>query len=184
LFIRDVCKGDIIAFIDNIVNANIVQPPKGTGVADARDELVAEVSNVYGVGNKLASMALSNLLMCDRRKKRWNVVGQSMIAVDGLVHNLLHRTGILKLYAAEHKYGNKCGKLCVKVIDDLAHDIDTRQFNEKYPQYFPMFVRNSLWSFCSESERNICSKKPNPTTGLCRKQGICPIYESCPKIAL
>jgi hypothetical protein len=185
LFIRDVCSNDIIAFIDSIADKHLFSYPyTSTDVIATRDELVFEFAKIYGVGNKLASMTLSNLLMCDRRRTRWNRIGQAMIAVDGLVHNFLHRTGILRLYASEHKYGNKCAELCVKTIDNLAHAIDARQFDEKYPQYFPMFVRNSIWSFCSESGRNICSKKPNPITGSCKQQGVCPIYESCPKIAL
>ena len=35
-------------------------------------------------------------------------VGETLVAVDTLVHNFLHRTGILRRLGAEHPYGERC----------------------------------------------------------------------------
>ena len=54
-------------------------------------------------------MALSNILIgvADVRPK-WLEVGVQLIAVDTLVHNFLHRTGILARLKAAHPYGPGC----------------------------------------------------------------------------
>jgi len=51
-------------------------------------------------------MALSGILIgaADVRP-RWLEVGVQLIAVDTLVHNFLHRTGILARLKATHPYG-------------------------------------------------------------------------------
>jgi hypothetical protein len=50
-------------------------------------------------------MALSGILIgaADGRPK-WLEVGASMIAIDTLVHNFLHRTGMLNRFEAAHPY--------------------------------------------------------------------------------
>ena len=65
--------------------------------------------NVYGVSDKVLAMALSGILIgaADGRPK-WLEVGASMIAIDTLVHNFLHRTGILNRLKAAHPYGPGC----------------------------------------------------------------------------
>ena len=46
-------------------------------------------------------MALSSILLGAPKKMRlWHEVGASMIAIDTLVHNFLHRTGILHRFDA------------------------------------------------------------------------------------
>ena len=46
-----------------------------------------------------------------------------MIAVDTLVHNFLHRTGILHRFHADHAYGLACYRPggCADVIEAIAH---------------------------------------------------------------
>jgi hypothetical protein len=41
----------------------------------------------------------------------WIKVGGCMIAIDTLVHNILHRTGILHRFKAKHQYGLACYRL-------------------------------------------------------------------------
>ena len=51
-------------------------------------------------------MALSCLLLgAPKKMGLWIEVGGSMIAIDTLVHNFLHRTGILHRFNANHLYG-------------------------------------------------------------------------------
>ena len=54
-------------------------------------------------------MALAGLLLAgDARRALWIEAGTVMIAVDTLVHNFLHRTGILARLDAGHAYGPAC----------------------------------------------------------------------------
>ena len=67
------------------------------------------LKEVYGVSDKILMMALSVLFLgAPSRRRRWLEVGGSMIAVDTLVHNFLHRTGILHRFRADHAYGVAC----------------------------------------------------------------------------
>ena len=54
-----------------------------------------------------------------------------MIAIDTLVHNFLHRTGILARFNANHPYGAGCYRPggCADIIAAVAERIDARQFN-------------------------------------------------------
>ena len=74
-----------------------------------RAALIEPLREVYGVSDKVLTMTLS--ACCWRRREvsaRWREVGGSMIAVDTLVHNFLHRTGILSRFGADHAYGAAC----------------------------------------------------------------------------
>jgi hypothetical protein len=54
-------------------------------------------------------MALSDLLLAgDAKRSVWIEAGGAMIAVATLVHNFLHRTGILRELDADHAYGPGC----------------------------------------------------------------------------
>jgi hypothetical protein len=107
-WIRDVADGDLVAWIDDQLAA--VNPQgSATDLATSRDALIAPLRNVYGVSDKVLTMALSSLLLsAGDRRMRWFEVGASFIVIDTLVHNLLHRTGILKRFDADHPYGPAC----------------------------------------------------------------------------
>src|SRR3712207_5046779 len=52
-------------------------------------------------------MALADLLLgTDPKRERWLTTGASLIVIDTLVHNWMHRTGILRELGAEHAYGS------------------------------------------------------------------------------
>jgi hypothetical protein len=71
--------------------------------------LIGPLKEIYGVSDKVLMMALSQLFLgASRHRRRWLEVGGSMIAVDTLVHNFLHRTGILAGFRADHAYGVAC----------------------------------------------------------------------------
>ena len=96
--------------------------------------------NVYGVADKVLAMALSGILIgaADVRP-RWLEVGVHLIAVDTLVHNFLHRTGILARFKAAHPYGTGCYRAggCAEIIARAAQQIDARAFNPSLPGHFP-----------------------------------------------
>ena len=51
-------------------------------------------------------MALSSLLLGGgKQRPLWLDVGATFVAVDTLVHNFLHRTGILQRLCADHLTG-------------------------------------------------------------------------------
>jgi hypothetical protein len=82
-----------------------------------------------------------------------------MIAVDTLVHNFLHRTGILQRFSGEHPYGSACYRPggCAEIIETIAHGIDARQFNRSYPRAFPRFVQRAIWRYCAQQGLAICN---------------------------
>ena len=105
LFMRDLADGDIVGWIDDRL-ADVDPAPASDRPARLRQALLEPLGHVYGVSNKVLAMALSELLLAgDAKRPAWIEAGTVMIAVDTLVHNFLHRTGILRDLDAEHPYG-------------------------------------------------------------------------------
>ena len=118
-----------------------------------RDALIAPLREIYGVSDKVLTMALSSLLLgAPNRMRLWHEVGASMIAIDTLVHNFLHRTGILHRFGAGHAYGAACYRPggCAEIIAAVADRIDARAFNPAYPAVFPRFVQQAIWRYCAQ----------------------------------
>ena len=185
LFIRDVAGGDLVSWIDN----QLRQATKGTEngrLSRMRGALVGPLRHVYGVSDKVLSMALSDLLMAVPKTKRlWFETGISMIAVDTLVHNFLHRTGILRRFDAQHAYGLACYRLngCADIITQIAARIDARQTNSNYPANFPRFVQQALWRFCSLDNLDVCNGNRIDDRKRCGNRG-CPLFHLCDRVAL
>ena len=105
-----------------------------------REATIGPLRNVYGVADKVLAMALSSLLLGPgKRRPLWVEVGATFVAVDTLVHNFLHRTGILRRLCADHPYGDKCYQPggCAGILGLLAAHIDAREFNPAFPATFP-----------------------------------------------
>ena len=135
LFIRDIADGDLIGWIDQRLQAAILRRVPDR-LARMRDALIAPLRDIYGVSDKVLTMALSSLLLGAPKKMRlWHEVGASMIAIDTLVHNFLHRTGILHRFGAAHAYGSACYRRggCADIIQAVADRIDARAFNPDVP---------------------------------------------------
>src|SRR4051812_35957959 len=93
LFIRDVCDGDLVGWIDqrleSVPDPTSPDYPERLGAA-----LIGPLRHVFGVSHKILSMALADLLIgADPERELWGLAGRHMVAIDTLVHNLLHRTG-------------------------------------------------------------------------------------------
>ena len=186
LFIRDVCGADLVRWID----ARLAAADPGQGApsraAAMRAALLDPLVNVPGIGRKLWSMALAELLLVgDPARERWVTTGASMIAVDTLVHNYLHRTGTLNQLGAEHAYGGGCyaGGGCAEILQGLANRIDAREFNPAFPATFPRFVQHAIWQFCAEWGWNICNGNRIDDRDRCG-QRFCPAFEMCDRHAL
>jgi hypothetical protein len=105
-------------------------------------------------------MALSGILIAGSKQyPAWLEVGVGMVAVDTLVHNYLHRTGILDRFDAAHQYGPRCYQAgyCADILQVVSHHIDARQFDPSFPAAFPRFVQHAVWRYCSQNGRDICN---------------------------
>ncbi len=185
LFIRDVAAGDLVGWIDD----QLRQANRGTDrgrLSRMRDALVGPLRHVYGVSDKVLSMALSDLLMAAPRTKRhWFETGVSMIAIDTLVHNFLYRTGILRRFNAQHAYGPACYRAngCADIITQIAARIDARQTNSKYPATFPRFVQHAIWRYCAQLELDVCNGNRIDDRNRCGSRG-CPLFHLCDRVCL
>jgi hypothetical protein len=185
LFVRDIAGGDFVGWIDGQLEAAIGS--SGTELeADRQEALLGPLRHVYGVSDKVLTMALSTLLIGLRDQRPvWFQTGKAMIAVDTLVHNFLHRTGILQDCGIPHNYGAACYGLggCAEVVRTIADRIDARTFNPKFPARFPRFVQHAIWRFGAADGLNLCNgnrindRKPCQIT-------YCHLHQKCYKIPL
>ena len=131
-------------------------------------------------------MALAALLMgAGTTKPRWFEVGANLIVVDTLVHNFLHRTGILERLGAAHLYGPGCYRPggCSAVLRAIAASIDAREFNPSFPKSFPRYVQHSIWRYYAESCLDICNGNQIDDRGRCTNMW-CRLYSRCDRLVL
>jgi hypothetical protein len=185
LFLRDVCDGDLVAWIDErLAVADGVRSPR-SAYRSAR-VLTEALGNVFGVSDKLWSMALSDLLLGrDPRRQRWVATGAAMIAVDTLVHKFFHRTGVLRRLSAEHGYGPRCYQPngCADIIVRFASLIDGRELNPEFPAYFPRFIQHAIWRFCAQGVLNVCNGNRIDDKRRCSNIN-CALYFDCERVPL
>jgi hypothetical protein len=180
LFIRDVAGGDLVGWIDRRLNTAAKQPGPDR-LARMRAALLDPLKEVYGVSDKILMMTLSVLFLgASGQRRRWLEVGGSMIAVDTLVHNFLHRTGILHRFRADHAYGVACYRPggCADIIETVALQIDARQFNRRFPRTFPRFVQHAIWRYCSQQGLDICNGNQIDDRKRCDNKQ-CSLYSVC-----
>src|SRR5580700_11105825 len=185
LFMRDLAGGDIVGWIDDRL-ATVEPGPGSERPARLRQALLEPLGHIYGVSNKVLAMALSELLLAgDARRLLWIEAGTVMIAVDTLVHNFLHRTGIHRQIQADHAYGPGCyaPNGCAAIIERIAGNIDARRFNPAFPANFPRFVQFAIWRFCAEAGLNRCNGRRIDDRAAC-EQTDCPVFERCARVPL
>ena len=184
-FIRDIANGDLIGWIDQRLQAG--SSPAGPGrVARMRDALIVPLREVYGVSDKVLSMALSSLLLgAPKQLRLWREVGAGMIAVDTFVHNFLARTGILHRSGAAHAYGSACYRPggCADIIESVAERIDASAFNPSFPAVFPRFVQHAIWRYCALSGLDVCNGNRIDDRKSCGNM-YCQVRNNCDRIAL
>jgi hypothetical protein len=179
LFIRDIARNDLVEWIETRIAQS---PDPGT----ASEALIGPLRHIFGVSDKVLTMSLSTLLMGARQiRPAWFAVGSHMIAVDTLVHNFLHRTGLLSRFEAEHAYGPRCYAPggCAEIIRLAAADIDARRFNAVYPADFPRFVQHAIWRFCAADEFDTCNGNMIDDTKPCQN-AFCTLFKKCDHITL
>jgi hypothetical protein len=180
LFFRDTANSDLVGWLDGQLEA--VRSLSRTDLEAARQEaLLVPLRNVFGVSDKVLTMALSGLLIGARRHRPiWFETGKAMIAVDTLVHNFLHRTGIQSGCGTPHSYGAACYAPdgCSEVIRAVAQLIDARAFNPKFPAFFPRFVQHAIWRFCAADGINLCNANRIDDRKPCQIS-YCYLHQKC-----
>ncbi|WP_338691739.1 hypothetical protein V5279_36035 [Bradyrhizobium sp. 26S5] len=159
LFVRDVAGGDLLGWINHRLQTAIAGPELDLQAA-RQEALLGPLRNVYGISDKVLSMALSTLLIGARhRRPKWFETGRSMVTIDTLAHNFLHRTGILQECGTPHAYGRGCYARdgCASIIRNIASLIDCRRFNRAFPSDFPRFVQHAIWRYCAADGLNVCN---------------------------
>lgn len=183
LFIRDIADGDFVNWIDGRLKS-AAEPNDPARVSRMREALIEPLRNVYGVADKVLTMALSTVLLAaDDERVAWREVGASMIAIDTLVHNFLYRTGILNGFDAKHAYGPSCYRPggCAAILQAVAEQIDARQFNPAFPKVFPRFVQHAVWRYCAQQGLNVCNGNRIDDRKSCANI-YCRIYSICERI--
>ena len=185
LFVRDIAGGDLIGWIDSQLEA-----ATGSSVADleaARQEaLIGPLRGVFGVSDKVLTMALSSLLIGARNHRPvWFETGRVMVAIDTLVHNFLHRTGILESCGKPHRYGPACYAEggCAGIIRAAADRIDARSFNPSFPTIFPRFVQHAIWRYCAAEGLDLCNGNRIDDNERCQIN-YCYLFQTCGRKSL
>jgi hypothetical protein len=184
LFMRDVADDDFVGWIDRQLGAVDSQSPDRLAVL--REAVIGPLRNAYGVADKVLAMAMSYLLLsAGKRRPLWLEVGATFVAVDTLVHNFLHRTGILQQLNAGHPYGNRCYQPggCAGILGLIAAHIDARQFNPAFPATFPRFVQSAIWRYCAENGLDICNGNRIDDDTRCDNVH-CQLFRRCDRVAL
>jgi hypothetical protein len=182
LFTRDVAGGDLAGWIKRQIKA--AGPITPERLARDRMALVEPMQNLYGVADKLLSMGFSDLLMSvGPMGGRLFRIGASMIVVDTLVHNFLHRTGTLKRFRAEHQFGAGCYQPggCADIIRAAADTIDARPYGPGFPRSFPRLVQHAIWRYCAADKLNICNGNRIDDRHACRNTQ-CQLWPQCARV--
>jgi hypothetical protein len=184
LFIRDVADGDLIGWIDRQLTL-ADEPHDERRPARLAAALIEPLREVYGVSDKVLAMTLSCVLLGAPKRPVWLEAGGAMIAIDTLVHNFMHRTGILRRCGAEHAYGSGCYRTggCADLIALASKYIDARAFNAAFPAVFPRFVQHAIWRYCAQLGLNICNGNRIDDRKSCDNV-YCQIYSICGKVSL
>lgn len=180
LFMRDICNGDFVGWVDQRLNEATAAERVG-GLA-----LIEPLRNVHGFSWKVLNMTLASFLLgADPQRVIWRQAGADMVAIDTLVHAWLHRTGILRGLGAEHLYGPACysGSGCEHIIRQIASEIDCRTFNSSYPRAFPRFVQHAIWRFCAQQQLDQCNGNRIDDRKRCSRFS-CIAYADCKRLRL
>jgi hypothetical protein len=183
LFMRDIADRDFVAWLSSTLQVALRETHD---VGEARDAVVRPLQHLFGVSSKMLTMILSDLLIGGAgAQPGWLEVGAGMIVVDTLVHNFLHRTGILARHCAEHLYGPLCygGNGCAAIIRKIASRMDARQFNPTFPAEFARFVQHAIWRYCAQQGLDICNGNQIDDRRRCAN-GWCPTFATCDRLLL
>ena len=185
LFVRDIAKGDLVGWIDGRLRGpgKDNRQTEAESAMERQERLIGPLRNVYGISDKILTMSLSGLLIgAPNSHQSWRETGFNMIAIDTLVHNFLHRTGILQGCGASHAYGPACYAAggCAGIVREVAAQIDASDFNRDFPKVFPRFVQHAIWRFCAADGLDICNGNRIDDRKSCENR-YCQLGQKCRK---
>lgn len=188
LFLEDVAQGDLVGFIDKTMTLARCGGSGGDpmDIDGQRTALMKAFQPIFGVGPKLVSMALADLLIAAGPAwPDWVEIGRSMIVIDSLVHNFLHRSGILLALGATHLFGPACygRKGCEVVLRDIAARIDLSAIWPGQTAHHPRLIQSAIWRFCSASTGGACNGRAINDRAPCGST-TCPVGQTCGRIVL
>jgi hypothetical protein len=183
-FIRDIARGDLPGWIDSQLSAVSQTAPNRHQLM--QEALVRPMRHIYGVSDKVVTMTLSSVLIAAPDvRPNWFEAGSQMIVIDTLVHNFLHRTGILQRFGVGHAYGPACYRQshCADILRLVSASIDGRRFNKRYPANFPRFIQHALWRYCAADGLDVCNGNKIDDAQSCTNI-YCILFAKCSKTAL
>jgi hypothetical protein len=183
LFIRDVCRGNFVQWLDERLAA-ADQPRSHRRGQLLAESIIGPLRQVHGISDKALNMTISMLLLGgDTTRERWVCAGTNMIAVDTLIHAWMSRTGILRRLKSEHPYGPRCYAPygCAEIIRRAARSIDAARFNAEFPTVFPRFVQHAIWGFCAQGGQARCNALTVPDGTKCRDRE-CELFIRCDRV--
>jgi len=183
LFMRDVAAGDFVGWLQDLIGE--LTASTATTPAQLQQRLVEPMKGVYGVSDKVLTMTLSALLFSAKARPAWVSLGGHLLVIDSLIHNYLHRTGILSRCSAQHAYGPACYKAggCADIVRAIATQLDARQFNRSYPAQFPRFIQHAIWRYCALDGLDICNGNQIDDVRECQNRS-CGLYHACDRLRL
>jgi hypothetical protein len=184
LFVRDITGSDLIGWIDSQLEGATASSTADLEAA-RQEALIGPLRNVYGISDKVLTMALSSLLIGTRDKRPiWFDTGKAMMAIDTLVHNFLVRTG-LERCGLPHSYGAGCYAPggCAEIIRMVAARIDCSSFSQSFPASFPRFVQHAIWRYCAADGLNVCNGNKIRDDRACRNR-YCSVFQRCSRKSL
>jgi hypothetical protein len=180
MFMRNVAGGDFVGWVDRMLaQAAADHVPGGYAV-------IEPLTYVHGLSFKVLSMAMSTLLLAgDTKRVAWRTAGADLIAIDTLVHNWLHRTGILRGCDAEHGYGSGCYSDggCADIVRRIAGKIDASEYSSSNPPVFARWLQHAIWRFCAQQQIDQCNGNQIDDSGRCNLQH-CILFDDCARLKL
>ena len=147
--LRDVADGDFVGWMDRQLK-KADGPRSPDRLARMRGSLIEPLRHVYGVSDKVLTMALSCILLgAPKRMRLWREVGGSMIAIDTLVHNFLTEPaswlGSMRTICTGWL---ATGPAAAPTLFKLWQNGSTPGSSARYiPQVFPRFVQHAIWKY-------------------------------------
>lgn len=185
LFIQDVGHGDLVKFIDTTL-ADARRIPDIGFEAAGRQALMKAFKPIFGIGPKLIAMSLSSILIAGgRHRPHWARVGRSIVVIDSLIHNFMHRTGMIEVLGKPHAFGPTCyvpGQ-CETILRSIAQRIDLKQIDVRLPSRHARLVQMAVWRFCGQGALAICNGINIDDRKPCELID-CPVGLHCSRLAL
>jgi hypothetical protein len=178
-FIRDIADGDLIGWVDKGLSKGAIATTSGPHVTAT--PIVAAMRGIFGVADKVLTMALANLfLAAGPSRKKWQTAGANLVVIDTLVHNWLRRTGLISELGHAHDFGNACylESGCASIIHRLSRYVDASGYNRVYPEYFPRFVQHAIWRYCAQGALNVCNGSRIDDRSRCKNRH-CILFRGC-----